>query len=278
MEFIGTKRLKKEIAKRISASENYAKKSLVLWGSHSRSIVERIVKECCLEYYKANKPADGCWFMQANTTFDTAKINDIRVIETSDDFLSEGQYAEHRKGIFIADTFDVLFEKDAPAFISLVNTHKNNVGELAAGWAFVACVESGKSSSLTPDVFNQNCEQYFFVPDFDEWADYVVKRKGKAAQIVVDYIKGNGNPASVLGKWFMPVIVSQGNKSLTTYFDAYIWEKVIIDEFSEELEEAKELSKVRIGKIRMRLQGVTAGWKTTIGEDFCDYLKSLQPE
>lgn len=277
MEFIGTKRLKEEIEKRISAPENYAKRSLVLWGSHSRSIVERIVKECCLEYYKTNKPADGCWFMQANTTFDTAKINDIRVIETRDYFLSEGHYAEHRKGIFIADTFYVDYENDIPAFISLVNTHKNNVGELAAGWAFVACVESGKSSSLTPDVFNQNCEQYFFVPDFDEWADYVVKRKGKAAQIVVDYIKGNGNPASVLGKWFKPVTVNQGNKSSTTYFDAYKWEN-IIDNLRDELEDAKELNKVRVGVIRMHIRGITGGWNTTIGEDFCDFLKSLQSE
>lgn len=278
MEFIGTKRLKEEIIKRISAPENYSKKSLVLWGSHSRSIVERIVKECCLEYYNANKPSDGCWFIQANTTFDTARIDDLRVIEDCKDLLSEGQYSEHRKGIFIADTFDVLFEKDIPAFISLVNTHKNNIGELAAGWSFVACVESGKSSSLTPDVFNQNCEQYFFVPDFDEWANYAVNREGKAAQIVVDYIKGNGNPASILEKWFKPVTVRLGNMSLTTYFDAYVWEECIIHELGKELEDAKALNKINIEKIRMCIQGVIGCWNTTIGDEFCDYLKSLQLE
>lgn len=276
MEFIGTKRLKEEIEKRISAPENYSKKSLVLWGSHSRSIVERIVKECCLEYYKANKPTEGCWFMQANTTFDTAKINNIQVIETSKNFLSNGQYAVHRRGIFIADTFDILYDYDIPAYISLVNTHKNKVGELAGGWALIACVESGKHSSFTPDVFNQNCEQYFFVPDFDEWADYVVSRKGAAAQIVVDYIKGDGTPWNILEKWFKPVTVSLGRVTLATYFDAYQWEN-IIDKLCDELEDAKELNKVRVGEIRLYTHGITGGWNTTIGDDFCDYLKSLQP-
>lgn len=267
MEFIGTKRLKEEICKRIESPQDYATRSLVLWGSTAHSIVERIVKECCLNFFKTFNPSEGCWYQYISPS-NSFKLDNISIVEPADDFLSGNQYAIHRRGVVLADSWDLCYPADEiEDFIALVNTHNNSISHLPSEWVFVACVEPGKLDSLIPKAFNDNCDQYFFTPDFDEWTTYVIEHYGEAARIVVEYIKGDGNPLGIMDKWFKPIVADNGYSSQWTFFDAYYWNAII-----EKISEDEDVNNLKIGRIRLYIQGITPNLKTTIGDDFCDYL------
>ncbi len=96
-------------------------------------------------------------------------------------------------------------------------------------WAVVAYVKATYKD--VPADFGPNCKQFFFVPDFDDWAEYILKRYdfSEVAVKAVEFIRGNGNPAYQLAKWFNPCPVANASISgADDMIEPVLWENALL--------------------------------------------------
>ena len=179
--------------KRLYNPREFAGRSLVLWNAYadSRSIVEKVVEQCC-EQYNEDNPTDQIWFKKttlyfSDDNFTTPKAYKNKMVweEKTKEFI-DTKSEEKRAGIILNTGNFLTDEKED--WLKLVNTHRNKLGRVSQDCVMIVCARGFKE-----DEFGSNCDIYRIRPTLDEWTGWAASfHNPEVLEVVRAYIKKNG--------------------------------------------------------------------------------------
>lgn len=176
--------IKALIRERFENPEKYVNTPLIIWRSDiGDGIQQRILQEV-RDAHNETMP------QKEQKSFTVTIDSDLKraVSETN--------------GIVVLDPAGAAIQwKLYPETLRDFQTLLNNPGRLSEKAAPVVAYMTHYSEWFeTPEVYT-NAEQYLFVPDFDEWAEWAV-REAEFPEEIIDFIRGNGEKAKIMYRWY----------------------------------------------------------------------------
>lgn len=204
MKTIDQSGIKALIQERIENPEKYVNTPLIIWRApYNDGIQDRILEEVFDEYNANMSKDDRKWYrvsmigdeQQISYDFTTPEI--IRIDVEGD------AYGKYDFGLLVIDPVFASMrprEQSLDMYYSAINSR--NVGDvtLLPDVPVVALMPNNRDWFETPEKYPE-AEQYLFVPNFDEWAEWAAS-KGGFPQLVIDFIRGDGDNAGITYRWY----------------------------------------------------------------------------
>lgn len=206
MKEIGIIDFEKLVMERLTMPRNFTGRSLVLWNADYMfyGIAQRVIKQCCENYNKAN-PNDQVWFKESGKTFykddyTQPKTWYSRMVwnENSKKYESCGEWK--RFGILFNTGCYMLNEQ--ADWLKFVNTHTNKKGGVFQDCAVIVCAQAGNVDyyiqpnpeyNLKEKQFGECCDIYHIQPTIEEWTKWVEPLyDAEIIKVVRAYIEKNG--------------------------------------------------------------------------------------
>lgn len=244
--------IKALLRERFENPEKYANTPLIIWRSDiGDGIQQRILQEV-RDAYNETLPQKE----QKSFTITIDSDLERAVSETN--------------GIVVLDPAGAVLQwKLYPETLKDFQTLLNNPGRLSEKAAPVVAYMTHYSEWFeTPEVYT-NAEQYLFVPDFDEWAEWAV-REGEFPEEIIDFIRENGENQSIMYRWYnffnVDSSVQTGRPGVAF---PECWERILITLKNEaEDEELSSIFDLTEEQIREAIQ-LHANISDDVKEAFC---------
>ena len=206
MKEIGIIDFEKLVMERLTSPREYAGRSLVLWNADYMfyGIAQRVIKQCCESYNKAN-PNDQVWFKESDMTFykddyTQPKTWHDRMVWNENFKKYVPRHEMKRCGILFNTGCYMLEEQDD--WLKFVNTHTNKKGGVFQDCAVIVCAQASDVGYfgmpnpkyyLKEEQFGEKCDIYSIQPTIDEWAKWVEPfYDAEIVKVVRAYIEKNG--------------------------------------------------------------------------------------
>ena len=206
MKEIGIIDFEKLVMERLTMPRNFTGRSLVLWNADYMfyGIAQRVIKQCCESYNKAN-PNDQVWFKESDMTF---YKDDYTQPKTWHDRMVWNENSKKYKPRHELKRFGILFNtgcymlNEQADWLKFVNTHTNQKGGVFQDCAVIVCAQAGDVGYfgmpnpkyyLKEEQFGEKCDIYSIQPTIDEWAKWVEPfYDAEIIKVVRAYIEKNG--------------------------------------------------------------------------------------
>ena len=198
--------IKNLIAERIKNPELYVNKPLVIWRADiADGIQERILEEAFDEWNKGKTTEERKWFRTTMLGMGTPQVYNLTEDTIVRDDVNGSLYGAYRFGLLVIDPMFVHGDymsnpESLKMYHSIINNRKWGDIEILAGVPIVSFMPYTYDWFQTPDAYPA-AEQYVFKPDFEEWADWFVHKKG-APVWFIDFIRGNGSEDDIAYRWY----------------------------------------------------------------------------
>lgn len=206
MKEIGIIDFEKLVMERLTMPRNFTERSLVLWNADYMfyGIAQRVIKQCCESYNKAN-PNDQVWFKESDMTFykddyTQPKTWHDRMVWNENFKKYVPRHEMKRCGILFNTGCYMLEEQDD--WLKFVNTHTNKKGGVFQDCAVIVCAQASDVGYfgmpnpkyyLKEEQFGEKCDIYSIQPTIDEWAKWVEPfYDAEIIKVVRAYIEKNG--------------------------------------------------------------------------------------
>ena len=214
MKKINPSDLKKLLTDRVKNPKQYVDKPLVIWRSSYDSIQRRLLHEIFADLNKGKTDYDRKsfrmvyihrhrdlfrWLVSSRVNpYDNEFGAPVRVYTGS----REDIY--YKLGLLVLDLAlaRVDYKRDPELlknYYSLINDRKWDNITVCENVPVVAYMSLTDDWFETPEAYPK-AEQYLFEPDFEAWADWAVREAGIPAY-VIDFIRGDGDPAGIAHRW-----------------------------------------------------------------------------
>ena len=214
--------IKNLLAERVKNPELYVNKPLVIWRADiADGIQERILDSVFNEHNEGKKDVDHSWYR-------IAWVHQLPYTKSDILFTMIGSHIVDRNNNEVGNTVTVYNGMDDeeddcelgllvinPKLValdygrnpellnkyhSLINDRKWDNIEVCKGVPVVAYMCLNYDWFETPEAY-PDAEQYIFVPDFEEWAEWA-KDKGAMPDYMIDFIRGDGDKAGIAYRWY----------------------------------------------------------------------------
>ena len=206
MKEIGIIDFEKLVMERLTMPRNFTERSLVLWNADYMfyGIAQRVIKQCCESYNKAN-PNDQVWFKESDMTFykddyTQPKTWHDRMVWNENFKKYVPRHEMKRCGILFNTGCYTIEEQDD--WLKFVNNHTNTKGGVFQDCAVIVCAQASDVGYfgmpnpkyyLKEEQFGEKCDIYSIQPTIDEWAKWVEPfYDAEIIKVVRAYIEKNG--------------------------------------------------------------------------------------
>jgi hypothetical protein len=196
---INQNQLKILIKDRLDRPELYENRPLIIWRSDFRDgIIQRVVNEAFSQFNISKPDDERKWYSDLMLAEDTPPsgygFSEPQLIEDDGTYLL-GMYV--LETIFAEMDYNYEGVNGLNKYYSFINDRRWGKFPLRNCVPTVVFMCYNYEWFETPEKYPL-AEQYLFAPDFDEW----VKSCKKLSDVVIDFIKGNGNRDEIIYRWY----------------------------------------------------------------------------